>query len=136
MISVYAEEKPPTPAPTPVGFDPMATVLSPDAYPRHESLPLTAPDQDTLIYVVSGIVSAVLIVVLLVLLAALYRSRWSANIKRSNSSQIYVKDCESQKGTDSLKRMASLPATVVRLETSSVSTGSRSSSLFRIVYTE
>ena len=104
VISVYAEEKPPTPAPAPLGFDPNAVVLSADAYPRHESLPLTAPDQDTLIYVVSGVVSAVLVVVLLVLLVALYRTRWSSNIKRSNSAQIYVKDVE-----NGLKKMPSLP---------------------------
>ena len=105
VVSVYAEETPPTPAPS-VGFD--QAILDANAYPRHESLPLTAPDQDTLIYVVSGVVSAVLVVVLIILLAALTRTRWTKQIKRSTSSQIYVKDTESSIG-GTLKKVASLP---------------------------
>jgi len=84
-------------------------ILDTDAYPIHQSLPLRAADQDTLIYVVSGVVSAVLVVVLLVLVAALYRSRWTNQIKRSTSSQIYVKDAASPAGTLSKAVMGSLP---------------------------
>ena len=106
VISVYAEEKPSTPSP-PVAFE--NNILDTDAYPIHQSLPLRAADQDTLIYVVSGVVSAVLVVVLLVLVAALYRSRWTNQIKRSTSSQIYVKDAASPAGTLSKAVMGSLP---------------------------
>ena len=105
VISVFAEENPPTPAPT-VGFG--QEILDSDAYPIHESMPLTSSGNDTLIYVVSGVVSAVLVVILVILLAALARTRWSKQIKRSDSSQIYVKDCESSIG-GTLKKNGSYP---------------------------
>ena len=105
VISVFAEEKPPTPTPS-VGFD--QAILDNEAYPHHESLPLTAGNSDTLIYIVSGVVSALLVVVLLIVVATLLRARWNKQIKRSSSSQIYVRDYESSLG-GTLKKVASLP---------------------------
>lgn len=105
VISVFAEEKPPTPTPS-VGFD--QAILENEAYPHHESLPLTAGNSDTLIYIVSGVVSALLVVILLIVVATLLRSRWNKQIKQSSSSQGYARDYESSlAGT--LKKVASLP---------------------------
>jgi len=105
IVAVFAEEKPPTPTPS-VGFG--QEILDSDAYPHHESLPLTAQNSDTIIYIVSGIVSAVLVVILIIIVATLFRSRWIRNIKRSSSSQIYVRDYESSLG-GTLKKVVSLP---------------------------
>ena len=106
VVSVFAEEKPPTPTPS-VGFD-VAGLLDNEVYPLHESQPLRSGDSDTLIYIVSGVISALLIVILLIVVATLLRARWNKNIKQSSSSQIYVKDFESSLG-GTLKKVASLP---------------------------
>ena len=106
VIAVFAEEKPPTPTPS-IGFDP--AILDNEVYPHHESQPLTSTDSDTLIYIVSGVISALLIVILLIVVATLLRSRCSnKQMKQSSSSQIYVKDFESSLG-GTLKKVASLP---------------------------
>ena len=106
VISVFAEEKPQTPTPS-MGFD-AAGLLDNDVYPLHESQPLRSGDSDTLIYIVSGVISALLIVILLIVVATLLRARWNKQIKQSSSSQIYVKDFDSSLG-GTLKKVASLP---------------------------
>jgi hypothetical protein len=106
VISVFAEEKPSTQLPS-VGFD--SVILDTDSYPHHESLPLTAASSDRLIYIISGVVSAVLLLVLVVVVATLLRARWARQIKRSSSSQIYVRDYESSLGGTLRKAHASLP---------------------------
>ena len=67
MISVYAEEKPSTQQPL-IGFDSNG-ILDNESYPHHESLPLTARSSDRLIYIISGVISAVLLLVLVVVVA-------------------------------------------------------------------
>ena len=115
VVAVYAEEKPSTPSPS-LALDNRIKDDdhlggSSSSYPvHHQSLPLRAANQDTLIYVVSGIVSAVLVLVLVVLVAALTRSRWTNRIKRSTSSQIYVKELPVGGGKTGLMEAAgSLP---------------------------
>ena len=107
VVSVFAEEKPPTPPPS-VQSEP--TMLDSAAYPHHSaSLPLTsAASTNQLIYIVSGVVSAFLVVILLIIVATLLRSRWNKQIKRSSSSQIYIRDFDSSLG-GTLKKVASLP---------------------------
>lgn len=90
IVSVFAEEKPSTSSESFIAEN----IIPDEHYPIHISQPLTSENKDTLIYIVSGVISAILVVILILLLAAIYRSSWSKNIKRSNSSQIYVKDCE------------------------------------------
>ena len=106
VISVYAEEKPSTQVPM-IGFD--SAILDNESYPHHESMPLTAGSGDRLIYIISGVVSAVLLLVLVVVVATLLRARWARQIKRSNSSQIYVRDYESSLGGTLRKAHNSLP---------------------------
>ena len=107
VVSVYAEETPPTPAPS-IGFDQAGAGGGGVVYPRHESAPLTAADTDQLIYIVSGVISALLIVILLVVVATLVRARWTSTSKQASAGQIYVKDFESSLG-GTLKKVASLP---------------------------
>ena len=106
VISVFAEEKPSTQLPS-VGFD--SAILDTESYPQHESQPLTAASSDRVIYIISGVVSAILLLVLVVVVATLLRARWSRQIKRSSSSQIYVRDYESSLGGTLRKAQASLP---------------------------
>ena len=100
IVSVYAEEKPST---TESELNTAENIIpDTDMFPIHMSQPLTSESKDTLIYVVSGVISAILVVILILLLAAIYRSSWmGANVKRSSSSQIYVKDCESGSASSS-----------------------------------
>jgi hypothetical protein len=91
-ISVFAEEKPSTQLPT-MGFD--SDILDKESYPQHQSLPLTADHGDRIIYIVSGVVSGVLLVILSVIVAILLHIRSSKHMKRSSSSQIYVRDVDS-----------------------------------------
>ena len=107
VISVYAEEKPSTQQPL-IGFDSNG-ILDNESYPHHESLPLTAGSSDRLIYIISGVISAVLLLVLVVVVATLLRARWARQIKRSSSSQIYVRDYESSLGGTLRKAQNSLP---------------------------
>jgi len=105
VVSVFAEEKPSTPT-AQIGFD--QAILEKEAYPQHESLPLTAASGDTLIYIVSGVISALLVVILLIVVATLLRSQWSKQSKQSPSPQLYVAEYDSSlAGT--LKKVASLP---------------------------
>ena len=106
VISVYAEEKPSTQQPH-IGFD--SAILDNESYPHHESLPLTARSSDRLIYIISGVISAVLLLVLVVVVATLLRARWARQIKRSSSSQIYVRDYDSSLGGTLRKAQNSLP---------------------------
>ena len=106
IVPVFAEEKPPTPTPS-VGFD--QSLLDNEVYPYHESQPLTSHDNDTLIYIVSGVISALLVVVLLIVVVTMLRARWNKQIKQSSSSQIYVKDYEPSSLGGTLKKVASLP---------------------------
>ena len=105
VVSVFAEENPSTPT-AQIGFD--QAILEKEAYPQHESLPLTAASGDTLIYIVSGVISALLVVILLIVVATLLRSQWSKQSKQSPSPQLYVAEYDSSlAGT--LKKVASLP---------------------------
>ena len=111
VVSVFAEEKPSTPNPH-IGFD--QAILENEAYPRHESLPLTSASSDTLIYIVSGVISALLVVILLIVVATLLRSQWSKQSKHSTSSsssspnQLYAAGYDSSL-VGTLKKVASLP---------------------------
>ena len=107
VVPVYAVENPPTPTPS-IGFD--QNLMDNEVYPYHESQPLTSSgNSDTLIYIVSGVISAVLVVILLIVITTMIRSRWNKQIKQSSSSQIYVKDYEPSSLTGTLKKVASLP---------------------------
>merc|ERR1712242_39171 len=86
------------------------------------SQPLTSESKDTLIYIVSGVISAILVVILILLLAAIYRSSWSKHVKRSNSSQLYVKDCESSAGGTLVKNQMVNVSTLASTSTTTTST--------------
>ena len=109
VVSVFAEEKPSTPNPH-IGFD--QAILENEAYPRHESLPLTSANSDTLIYIVSGVISALLVVILLIVVPTLLRSQWTKQSKHSPSSsspsQLYAAEYDSSL-VGTLKKVASLP---------------------------